>query len=226
MWDPRLKVRGRTRTSTLVFLASPSSSSRRASGSLTTVSLWKTAGGSATEFLIQNFWGGALAQASPASRTVEEGCSCSCCSRRSDTALCCSSLFPRHSAFLPNSIRPHEWWRSQGREVEMAFLSEGHHFRTVIDGLSKQLLRGKRWKVVRKATERGKMVRVVLKCGSIYSPGGGWTGKWRLGHCSWSTCRQNNSIGARKEGCWCFRRGGRQTKDCQLQCLTALCLQL
>jgi hypothetical protein len=38
----------------------------------------------------------------------------------------------------------------------MAFLSEGHHFRTVIDGLSKQLLRGKRWKVVRKATERGK----------------------------------------------------------------------
>lgn len=40
-----------------------------------------------------------------------------------------------------------------GREVERAFLPEGHLFRIVMNGLSERLLNEERWKEVRKATE-------------------------------------------------------------------------
>lgn len=46
---------------------------------------------------------------------------------------------PRHCAFMPDSIGSISD-EGRGVEVEMAFLSEGHLFRTVMYGLSKQLL--------------------------------------------------------------------------------------
>lgn len=93
-----------------------------------------------------------------------------------------------------------------GVEVDIAFLSQGHLFRTVMCGLSKQPPTEERWAEVRKATERtGKeMPRMVLKCGRICSSGV-WGGTNRQME-DWSSLFPKHLQGGRFS--WLFRRGG------------------